>query len=169
MTQQFGPIDKAAILRKPPIESLLNSGTLSDDRVTRIDAAITDITRFIVNRVVEYRIEGEYGHPNEGENAAVMLATAGISMDIHRTFVAINGTDHGVDSLAATLLRQLVNAGLEARRCQCAVVNPNKLGGHNHISGRCGAHYEADVPELGGKRLCGSCHVAIWQAIKFDS
>lgn len=124
-------------------------------------ADVTFETRAVAAGIVEYRIDREYGKvDDDGLRGATMLALAAIKMDINRRYVALNGSEDRIDGLADSLLRLLVAEGLDARRCQCPVTDPNQLVGHDH-SGPCEGHYEADVPAIDGARLCGTCHVAV--------
>ncbi len=101
-------------------------------------------------------IEREYGIADrDAMVGARILALSGVQMDLARAFIDRNGgDDRSLAAYADTVLRQLVAEGLEARRCQCPLISRE-----GHV-GRCEGHTEADVPELGGLRLCGTCYAA---------
>lgn len=115
-----------------------------------------------IANLVEYTIEKEYGTFTEGARiGARITAIAGVQMDVAAAYLERNaGDDRYLHGYADTTVRMLVAEGLEARRCQCAAVL-DELAGHDHI-GACAGHYEADVPQLDGKLLCGTCHVAVY-------
>jgi hypothetical protein len=129
-----------------------------DDLGGRALATVSLEARAAVESAVEHMIEREYGTGDPASlRGASQLATAAITLDIRPLYVETNGTDRGVESLAAILFRILVRDGLDQRRCPCVLTGV----GHHHV-GQCSAHYEADVPPIDGERLCGTCHVAVY-------
>ena len=132
-----------------------------DDALSaRIDGAVSPETRAAIASVVEHTIEREHGQGDAAAAAgARAIALAGLQMDLHGVAAELGGDDRALRGLADTQLRILITQGLDARRCQCPAVTPAEREGHGH-STACEGHYEADVPEVDGRRLCGACYCA---------
>lgn len=123
---------------------------------------LSDGTKTAVANLVDYTIEREYGHDVDAAiRGARTVALSGLQFDLRDQFIGINGHDNGLDRYAEATLRILARDGLEVRRCQCHTIN----GTCQHGTGAsCGSHYEADVPPIDGALLCGTCHIAEYQA-----
>jgi hypothetical protein len=127
-------------------------------------ATITPDTRDIAENIAGYRVEQEYGIDVSGHlPGALVLGTAAVTFDIRALWMEKNGNDRGLEQAAGALLKQLVDQGLADRLCQCPAVSPSERGRHGHI-GACARHYEADVPTIKGNLLCGTCHIAEFEA-----
>jgi prevent-host-death family protein len=130
----------------PPMKTALP--TLSDD------------TSAAVANLVNYTIEREYGRAVADDLARrKKMAIDGLMLDMRN-----EGADEGMlrgQSLAYATLRILVRQGLEARLCQCRVLNPNGCP-HATVIGSlwCEGHFEQDVPATRGALLCGTCYCA---------
>jgi hypothetical protein len=111
-----------------------------------------------VAAVVESTIEQEYRLPDADAvlKGARMTAIAAIEMDLRVAWTERYNGEGGLRGYADTVLRGLVAEGLKARECQCAVTSATAPG-HNHRE-TCHGHYEADVPPISGRLLCGPCH-----------
>jgi hypothetical protein len=105
---------------------------------------------------VESLVEVEYRRGNmAAQKGARLLALAGVIMDVARPFVeATGGSRGGLDAYADHTLNIVVRGLMEARRCECT----GHAGNRSHRYA-CTNHTEADVPLVGGKRLCGTCYV----------
>lgn len=124
---------------------------------------LSEGTRTAVDNLVDYMIEREYGHDvADAIKGVTMIADAGLQFDLR----AAGATQEQLQAgLVHTTLRILVRDGLAARVCQCRRLHPNGCP-HGAATGSlwCDNHYEADVPELSGVKLCGTCHVAEYEA-----
>lgn len=128
---------------------------------TDLLAPISDETRAAIASVVEGTIEREYGITNTVEGAR-FLAIAGLEMDLGAAWHAANpGHEIGLRGYTESTLRILVTAGLKARECQCNT-SSDRDRTHNHRY-TCHNHYEADVPPIDGMKLCGACHIDLYQ------
>lgn len=125
---------------------------------------LSEGTTAAIANLTDYSIEHEYGVVGAVDRVlgATTVALAGLQFDLRAQFVSINGTDAGLAGYAQATLRVLVRQGLEARLCQCHTINDGRCP-HAHV-GSCGGHYEADVPAIDGALLCGTCHIAEYQA-----
>lgn len=138
----------------------------SDHLGERFLATVGLLARAAVDDVVQYRIEQEYGiaDAEAAAGGAATRAVIHITDDIRPLYVGYNGTDIGLRGLAEALLRQLVTAGLDARRCQCGRSDAGERGESHGHRGACEGHFEADVPPVDGMLMCGTCHGAVWRA-----
>lgn len=119
---------------------------------------------------VESHIGHEYGRVSLDERrTSRSFAEASVRMAIYRHCLARTGSDteagRMATGLASSIVRTLVSDGLAARLCQCRQLHPYGCP-HRSAVGQlhCDGHTEPDVPELSGARLCGTCHVAEYQA-----
>jgi hypothetical protein len=133
--------------------------------MTTIAQQLSETTTMLVDTLVGYTIEREYGSTTAPIAGARILALASLQFDLADAHQERGGQPEHLQSYAETVLRMLVKSGLAARRCQCRIIGNHERDGHEHI-GACPRHYEADVPELGGVLLCGTCHVAMFRSAK---
>lgn len=120
---------------------------------------LSEHTRIAIAQLVDATIEHEYGR-DTGLVTARQTAHAALAEDLRPTHAGA-----GLDSYTHITLRILVRDGMATRTCQCRQLHP--LGcPHGSASGSiwCTNHYESDVPALRGALLCGTCHVAEYQA-----
>lgn len=109
-------------------------------------------TKAAIDQLADYEVEREYGREDrDGQRGAKMIAEAGISMDLHHK---LNGgmvqgwTDAQIRSHVHILMRIELGHALRARLCQ-------------HPSGTCETHFEHDVPEIEGLKMCGAHYIAV--------
>ena len=132
------------------------------DETAELVAPLSEPTLTAIAHLVERTIEAEYD-PSGNRGAitgARMRATLAVQADSVQAWIDRNSSDRGLPQYSQMVIRVLVASGLKERECGCTVVTPGRRDGHDHI-GRCTRHTEADVPELDGRRYCGTCYVAI--------
>jgi len=108
-------------------------------------------TKAAIAQVADYEVEREYGREDsDGRRGAKALAIAGITMDLHRLNAdLIKGwTEPNIKHHAHLTLRIEVGHALRERLCQ-------------HPSGTCETHFEHDVPEIEGLKMCGEHYIAV--------
>lgn len=73
-------------------------------------------------------------------------------LDLRDDYLArTGGDDTHLRGYVDSTLRILIRDGLAARECQIRQLDPSALP--------CHTHYEADVPEVNGARLCGPHYI----------
>jgi hypothetical protein len=108
-------------------------------------------TKAAIGRVADYEVEREYGREDsDGQRGAKALAIAGITMDLHRLNAdLIKGwAESHIKHHAHLTLRIEVGHALRERLCQ-------------HPFTTCQTHFEHDVPEIEGLKLCGGHYIDI--------
>ena len=128
----------------------------------------SDELKAAVASLVEYEIDITYGKPfdSAGPVDGVKAAEAAALSQLPTVDPLGNQlTDRDVRSQAHRWVLDLVEAGLQKRLCQCGFREFGFGGdrGHGHRREACRAYYEADVPSIDGKKLCGLCHTLVWQ------
>lgn len=129
-----------------------------------ITEQLSDVTKDLIGTLAQYTIEREYGSTTAPVDGARMLTIASLQFDLADAHAERGGQPEHLPSYAESVLRKLLRSALSARRCQCMVVDHAHRSGHDHI-GACTRHYEADVPPLDGKLLCGTCYVATYEVV----
>lgn len=118
---------------------------------------LSDGTRAAIANLVEYEIEREYGHDVKAAAAgARMIALGGLQLDLRADYLARTGDESQFSGYVDSTLRILIRDGLAERACQNRKLNPTALP--------CRNHYEADVPPIDGALLCGTHHIAEYEA-----
>jgi hypothetical protein len=132
-----------------------------------LNYTLSAATEAALDRLVEEEVLHEYqvGNPH-ARASALQLARERVAADGYEAFVARNpGYENRVWSWAQVEVNALVKARLVERECQCRRLRyPVLPAFHGHGMYICHRHYEADVPELDGLLLCGTCYVVEWDA-----
>lgn len=130
-------------------------------------AHVSEATTAAIACLVDAEIAREYGQTHvSGQpvkdvvEGALMLLSASLEVDLREAFVAATGSDRRLAPYAQACRSILVRDALAARECQCRQLGGAGLDGAHGHRDTCHGHYEADVPEIDGLRLCGECYIA---------
>src|SRR3954468_5121522 len=132
-----------------------------------VSYALSAATEAALDRVVEEEVLHEYQVGRQhARSSAWNFARERVAEDGREAFVARNpGYENRVWSWAQGAVDMMVKARLVERECQCRRLRyPVLPAFHGHGANICHSHYEADVPELDGLLLCGTCYVVEWDA-----
>jgi hypothetical protein len=119
--------------------------------------ALDDLTDAVVRR--EYNM-----NTPDQVRALRKIAVAAMASDMRHNWLENETSDRGLTSAADTLVNIALTERLQQRECQCSRLHPHGCSHYYKAEPFCKGHFEADVPDIDGVKLCGSCHNVEWQA-----
>lgn len=129
--------------------------------MTEMTYDISDTTKTLIDQLVEYSIDAEYGKIDQAtRDSHGKITAASVLFDMRDAHARSGGSPEHTPNDASYWLRPILRAALAARECQHIEMRRAEVARTGQTEAVCHAHTEHDVPDVDGYKLCGRHYTA---------